>query len=535
MNAYGFMPHGYCFEWRPSVLWLHVTSDFTIAVSYFGISLLLFYFVRKRRNLPFQLLFFLFSAFIILCGITHAFGIWVLWHPNYYIEGYVKALTASVSLATFITLIFVLPRALQTARSLEALLETQGRELAAANAELRAQIAARETVESRLRQSQKMEAIGQLTGGIAHDFNNMLQVIGGSLEIAQRRIAQGRAGEAAKHAETVRQTVERAAALTNRLLAFARRQPLQPSAVVVDDLVTGMEELLRRTLGSASTNITFDLRLASQGWTVLCDPNQLENALLNMTINARDAMPNGGSLTISTRQLSLTADDLIGQDGVLPGDFVQLAISDTGAGMDEATRLRVFEPFFTTKPTGRGTGLGLSQVYGFARQSGGFVTLESRPGAGTQVLLHLPRAEAAASAPAGAATPAIRTTARMLLVEDDATGRSNAAEYLRENGYEVLEAEDGPTAINLFHENPDFDLLVTDVGLPNGINGRQLADLLRERSPAIPVLFITGYAGAARLDELAPGMKILTKPFALPALTTQVETMLSTRTQLAAP
>jgi signal transduction histidine kinase/ActR/RegA family two-component response regulator len=536
MNAYGFMPHGYCFEWRPSVLWLHVISDFTIAVSYFGISLLLFYFVRKRRNLPFQLLFFLFSAFIILCGITHAFGIWVLWHPNYYIEGYVKALTASVSLATFITLIFVLPRALQTARSLEALLETQGRELAAANAELRAQIAARETVESRLRQSQKMEAIGQLTGGIAHDFNNMLQVIGGSLEISQRRMAQGRADEAARHAETVRQTVERAAALTNRLLAFARRQPLQPSPVEVDRLIIGMEELLRRTLGSASSNITFHLRLADRGWTVLCDPNQLENALLNMTINACDAMPDGGSLTIATQQLHLNADDLVGQEGVQPGEFVQLAIIDTGAGMDEATRLRVFEPFFTTKPTGRGTGLGLSQVYGFARQSGGFVTVESQPGQGTQVLLYLCRtsAEPAAAAAGATAAPAASTSARLLLVEDDASGRSNAAEYLREHGYEVLEAQDGPMAVKLFHENPDFDLLITDVGLPNGINGRQLADLIREHAPALPVLFITGYAGAARLEALAPGMKILTKPFALPALTAQVETMLVTKAQLAA-
>jgi CheY-like chemotaxis protein len=248
-------------------------------------------------------------------------------------------------------------------------------------------------------------------------------------------------------------------------------------------------------------------------------------------------MPNGGSLTIATRQARLNAGDLLGQDGVLPGEFVQLAITDTGAGMDEATRLRVFEPFFTTKPTGRGTGLGLSQVYGFARQSGGFVTVESAPGAGTQVLLYLRRAgaEAAASAAAAATPPAIGASVRLLLVEDDAIGRENAAEYLRENGYEVLEAEDGPAAIKCFDQNPEFDLLITDVGLPNGINGRQLADLIRERSPAMPVLFITGYAGAARMDELAPGMKILTKPFALPALTTQIETLLTSRAQLTAP
>jgi signal transduction histidine kinase len=532
VNAYGFMPHGYCFEWRPGVLWLHVLSDFSIAVAYFGISFTLFYFVRKRRKLPFQLLFFLFSAFIILCGTTHLFSIWVLWRPNYYIEGYVKALTAVVSLGTFITLIFVLPRVLQTALSLEALLETRGKELADANAELRAQIAAREIVESRLRQSQKMEAIGQLTGGIAHDFNNMLQVIGGSMEIAQRRIAQGRADEAAKHADSVRQTVERASALTNRLLAFARRQPLQPRAVELDDLIRGMKELLGRTLHTLGTTITFDLRLDDGGWAVICDPNQLENALLNLTINARDAMTDGGSLVICTRQVKLKADDLAGHEGVLPGEFVELAIIDTGAGMDESTRLRVFEPFFTTKPTGKGTGLGLSQVYGFARQSGGFVTLESQLGAGTGVRVYLRRAaseEANGPRAERTATSASRN-ARLLLVEDEAIGRMNAAEYLRDNGYDVLEAEDGPTAMDKFDQNPKLDLLITDVGLPNGINGRQLADLIRESAPALPVLFITGYAGAARLDELAPGMKILTKPFALPVLTAQVDAMLYQQT-----
>ena len=459
------------------------------------------------------------------------FSIWVLWHPNYYVEGYVKALTAIVSLATFVTLVFVLPRALQTALSLESLLAERGKELADANAALRAQIAARETIKSNLRQSQKMEAIGQLTGGIAHDFNNMLQAIGGSMELVQRRIAQGRADEAARYVDNVRQTVDRAAALTNRLLAFARRQPLQPRAIQLDALIISMEELLRRTLGSASAAITVDLRLRDGGWAVLCDPNQLESALLNITINARDAMPNGGNLVIGTRQLNLSATDLAHQQDVKPGQYVELIIADNGTGMDEATRQRVFEPFFTTKPTGMGTGLGLSQVYGFARQSGGLVTLESRPGIGTEVHLYLRHADVTGAdmAMTEGSPPARTGSARLLLVEDEAVGRRIAAEYLREHGYDVLEAEDGPAAIELFQWTPALDMLITDVGLTNGINGRQLADIIRETSPALPVLFITGYAGAARLDELDAGMKILTKPFALPMLTEQVEAMLSAK------
>jgi signal transduction histidine kinase len=531
MNPYGFMPHGFCFEWRPSVLWLHVISDITIAFAYFGISVLLFYFVRQRRALPFQLLFILFSAFITLCGTTHLFSVWVLWHPDYYVEGVVKAVTAVVSLATFGTLIFVLPRALKTALSLENLLAARGKELADANAELRAQIAARETIESTLRQSQKMEAIGQLTGGIAHDFNNMLQAIDNSMEMVQLRIAAGRAEDAGRHANSVRQMVERASALTNRLLAFARRQPLQPRPVQLDALILGMEPLLRRTLSTTSAATAFNLRLGDGGWPVLCDPNQLENALLNITINARDAMPRGGNLEISTRPVSLDGAALAGHQDVAPGDYVELVVSDTGIGMDEATRSRVFEPFFTTKPTGQGTGLGLSQVYGFARQSGGLVILESQHGAGTAVRLYLRRTEAAAAAPAPPVpAPAAAGGARLLLVEDEPIVRELTGEYLRERGYEVLEAEDAPSALELFKQFPALDLLITDVGLPNGMNGRQLADIIRETAPRLPVLFITGYAGAARLDGLDAGMRILAKPFTLPVLMTQVLAILAPRT-----
>jgi CheY-like chemotaxis protein len=273
--------------------------------------------------------------------------------------------------------------------------------------------------------------------------------------------------------------------------------------------------------------VSLALRLQGGGWAVACDPNQLENALLNIVINARDAMPQGGSLVISTRQVRLTTQDLAGDGDAAPGEFVETVIADTGWGMDEATRLRAFEPFFTTKPTGQGTGLGLSQVYGFARQSGGLVRLESRSGGGTSVHLFLRRTVAVRAAAAPEAPAAAGHRARLLLVEDELIVREIAAAYLTKRGYEVKEAEDAPAALALFKESPAFDLLITDVGLPNGMNGRQLADVIRESAPALPVLFITGYAGAAGLDELDAGMQLLAKPFTLPVLTAQVEAILS--------
>ena len=380
--------------------------------------------------------------------------------------------------------------------------------------------------EATLRQAQKMEAVGQLTGGIAHDFNNMLQAIGGSLELVQRRIGRGRAEEADQFAEAARKTVERAAALTHRLLAFARRQMLQPRAIEPDTLIEGIAELIRRTVGRT---ITVELRMGNGIWTVLCDPNQLENVLLNLAINARDAMPEGGMLTIGTEDVGLGAADVAGQEGAEPGDYVEIAVTDTGTGMDETTRERAFEPFFTTKPIGQGTGLGLSQLYGFAQQSGGVVRLDSAPGQGTTVRLCLPRHEQAENAEeAGPDTAADALLAgaggTVLLVEDEAGVRAVAAEALRELGCHVLEAGDGAAALRVLHGSlgSRVDVLVTDVGLPGGLNGRQVADAARERRPGLPVLFITGYAGSVLEGQLAPGMEVITKPFALSALASRV-------------
>jgi PAS domain S-box-containing protein len=389
--------------------------------------------------------------------------------------------------------------------------------------------------EETLRQAQKMEAVGQLTGGIAHDFNNMLQGISGSLDLMQYRIEQGHAAEAGRFVDAARQTVERAAALTHRLLAFARRQTLDPKPVNADAMTRGMEELIRRTVGPG---IQVELRLQDGSWAVQCDPNQLENVLLNLAINARDAMPEGGHLTIGTRHARLSATDVAHEEDAKPGDYVEIAVTDTGIGMDEATLARAFEPFFTTKPLGEGTGLGLSQLYGFVRQSHGTVQINSKPGRGTTVRFYLPRhrqdtEEAGETGPA--AVPGIRTPmaggGTVLLVEDEAQVRAVSAEHLRDLGYTVLEAVDGPSALRVLgdHRGLPLDLLVTDVGLPHGMNGRQVADAAREHRPGLPVLLITGYAGGVLEGELAPGMAVLGKPFRLNALATKVQQMTDQR------
>ena len=390
--------------------------------------------------------------------------------------------------------------------------------------------------EATLRQSQKMEAVGQLTGGIAHDFNNMLQAIGGSLEMVRRRVEQGRADEAGRFLESARRTIERAAALTHRLLAFARRQALQPRAVEPEVLVQGMEELIRRTVGRS---VDVELRLGEGLASIVCDPNQLENVLLNLAINARDAMPEGGQLVISAENVSLSAGELLelesgtqtGERTVAAGAFVEIAVADTGTGMDETTRARAFEPFYTTKPIGQGTGLGLSQVYGFVRQSEGIVRLESTMGQGTVVRLYLPRrgAEAprgGAGMVAGEGVAGEGLAGTVLLLEDEAEVRTVVAGHLRELGYRVLEAVDGSSALAILGDGGMPGILVTDVGLAGGLNGRQVADAVRERLPGLPVLFITGFAGAALEEGLSTGMEVIGKPFTLDALAKRVGGMI---------
>ncbi|MEA2912971.1 MAG: hypothetical protein QOJ15_5052 [Bradyrhizobium sp.] len=381
--------------------------------------------------------------------------------------------------------------------------------------------------EEALLQSQKMEAVGQLTGGIAHDFNNLLTGIVGSLDLLQTRLNQGRTENVARYISAAMTSANRAAALTHRLLAFARRQPLIPKSVDANQLVVSLEDLLRRTIGE-----TIDLEIAAPDdlWCTLCDPNQLESALLNLAINARDAMPDGGKLTIATanaRVGGLTAET----PALLPGDYICIEVTDTGVGMSAEVAARAFDPFFTTKPIGQGTGLGLSMIYGFARQSNGHVTIDSRLGRGTSIKLYLPRHHgdiAASHASAARAAEHAATGETVLVVEDEPVVRGVILEMLHEEGYRTLEAVDGPSGLRILRTNGRVDLLITDVGLP-GMNGRQLADQARETRSGLKILFVTGYAESVAISDafLQPGMEMITKPFDLDHMSRRVRAMVS--------
>ncbi|EIM28963.1 PAS domain S-box protein [Microvirga lotononidis] len=387
----------------------------------------------------------------------------------------------------------------------------------------------RKQLEDQLRQSQKMEAVGQLTGGIAHDFNNLLTGIVGSLDLLQSRMAQGRLERLDRYINAATVSANRAAALTHRLLAFARRQPLDPKPVEANRLILSMEELLRRTLSEA-----IQLRIsACEGLPLtLCDPNQLESAILNLAINARDAMPDGGVLTIETSISKLDRTCAASQQGIVPGRYVTISVSDTGTGMPADVLAQAFDPFFTTKPLGEGTGLGLSMVYGFAKQSEGHVRIYSEVGQGTTVTIYLPchagELDGEVPAPASSETHRAGAGETVLVVEDEPVVRSLILEVLADLGYQALEAMDGPSGLKILESKQRVDLLVSDVGLP-GLNGRQLADHARLVRPHLKVLFITGYAEQAAIASgfLAPGMEMITKPFAIEDLAARIREILA--------
>jgi len=412
---------------------------------------------------------------------------------------------------------------------LEILVAERTAELQSANEQLLAEIEERERAEEALRQAQKMEAVGQLTGGIAHDFNNLLAGIVGSLDLLQTRLQQGRTEHIERYAKAAMASAHRAAALTHRLLAFARRQPLDPKPVDANKLVSSMEDLLRRTLGPS---VSMELVTAGGLWPTLCDPNQLESAILNLAINARDAMPEGGKLVIETANASLDQAYAATQRDVAPGQYVAICVTDTGTGMPADVIARAFDPFFTTKPIGQGTGLGLSMVYGFAKQSEGHVRIYSEEGRGTTVKIYLPRYRGAADeeeVTAAVSQEAVTGTGEtVLVVEDEPVIRDLIIEVLQDLGYQALQATDGPAGLKVLQSKRPIDLLITDVGLP-GINGRQLADQAREWRPELKVLFITGYAENAALAAgfLAPGMEMITKPFAVEVLARRIKAMIS--------
>ena len=378
-------------------------------------------------------------------------------------------------------------------------------------------------------QSQKMEAVGHLTGGLAHDFNNLLTGIAGSLELLRARVAQGRFGDLERYITTAQGAASRAAALTHRLLAFSRRQTLDPKTIDPNRLVAGMEELIQRTAGP---QITVDTVLAMGCWSILCDPNQLENAILNLCINARDAMPDGGRLTIETAKTWL--DERGARERDIPrGQYVAISVTDSGTGMSPEVLARAFDPFFTTKPLGQGTGLGLSMIYGFAKQSGGHARIYSEVGVGTTVRLYLPRHQGESAGeepePKLAQVPRARAGETVLVVDDEPSVRMLVTEVLEELGYAAIEAADGSSALKVLQSDVRIDLLIADVGLPGGVNGRQVADTARQTRPQLKVLFITGYAENAAVGNghLESGMHVLTKPFAMETLGSRIKSIIT--------
>ncbi|APQ13859.1 hybrid sensor histidine kinase/response regulator [Pseudomonas oryzihabitans] len=392
---------------------------------------------------------------------------------------------------------------------------------------IREQQEALRQAEEQLRQSQKMEAVGQLTGGIAHDFNNLLTGVIGSLDMLSLRLDQGRFTDLQRYASAAKGAAERAAALTQRLLAFSRRQALDPTATHANDLVRGMEELICRSVGAPiriHTELAEDLHLTQ------CDPHQLENALLNLCINARDAMPDGGVLRIVTANRRLNEAQAAALE--LPvGDYVTLAVLDTGSGMPPEVLARAFDPFFTTKPVGMGTGLGLSMIYGFAKQSGGLAHIASTPGSGTTVTLYLPRLAAVDPlpvAPRPAALTRYPAGLTVLVVDDEPLVRTLVDDALREHRIQTLEATDATTALRVLESATPLDLLIADVGLPGGLSGCQLAALAQERRPDLKILLITGYA-ETQLTDTAADVAVLAKPFTLERLLAQIDLLLGER------
>ncbi len=515
-------PHGICLLWEPELIWLHVVSDAIIAASYFSIPVALSIFVSKRRDVDFGWIFWAFALFIMACGFTHVLSIVTLWVPIYGIEGLIKAMTALASIVTAVMLWPLLPKVL----ALPSPSQLRATELALAQEGLQ-----RREAEDMLRHSQKMDAIGQLTGGVAHDFNNLLTIISGNLEIADRSLRAR--GESSRERLTraianAASGAQRAAMLTQRLLAFARRQPLDPRLTNVNQLIGGMADFFKRSLGE---NIELEIAGGAALWQVEVDPSQMEAAILNLVVNAKDAMAGKGKLTIETHNTYLDESYSQQNASVPVGEYVQISVSDTGHGMSRETQERAFDPFFTTKQPGQGTGLGLSQVYGFVKQSGGHVKIHSEVGEGTIVNVYLPRAHAAVAAAEevdGAQVVGANGSESILVVEDEADVRSYLVETLRDLNYRVQEAPDGAAALALYDSDPfRVDLLLTDIVMP-GMNGRQLAREMQNRLSKLKVLFITGYSGNAIVHQgrLDPGVSMLQKPLTQVMLASKIRDLL---------
>jgi signal transduction histidine kinase len=507
-------PHGFCILWRPELLWTHVISDALIFSAYMTIPAALAIIIKRRQDIPFGWMIWCFALFITACGLTHLMGIWTLWNPDYGVEALVKVVTAIASIATAVALWLLIPVAvsLPTPADLKAVNEELRKRIAErdlAIAELQHEKAQRQQSEEALVQSRKMDALGQLTGGIAHDFNNLLQAVQGSLELIGRRASDP--AKVRQLAGGAMQAAERGAKLTAQLLAFARSKQLKMEVFVVARFLQEVRELL---LGGAGEMVDLRFELESGEAAVMADRTQLELAVLNLIINARDAMDGGGRVVVRTRTLQIARP----QPDLDAGDYVEIAVTDEGPGMSEEVRARAFEPFFSTKGVGRGTGLGLSQVYAVARQAGGTARIESSPGRGATILLLLPMSVelAPAEAPARKRAPVSGHVGEVLVVDDDADVRAFATAALAALGHTVREAEGGRQAMEAVRAaRPDVVLL--DYAMP-GMTGAETAAALLAEHPGLPIVFMTGFADAAELEPVLGRATVLRKPFRLDEL-----------------
>ena len=523
-----FMPHGMCYNWEPDVLWLNVISDALTALSYYAIPFLLFRFAKRRADITFQWIFLAFGLFILACGTTHALGVVTVWVPVYRLDGLVKMVTALASMATFVMLVPLLPKLIalpspsqleQVNRSLAGEVEERRaaeEEIRRINEELEARVArrtaARRALEDQLIQSQKMEAVGRLAGGVAHDFNNLLTVILGYNEMLRECVRAD--AEASEHGEEVQRAALRASALTNQLLAFSRRQVAVPRVLDLSDVVRQVDRMLRRIIGE---DIALETHLMEGLPPVKADPSHLDQVIMNLAVNSRDAMPHGGKLLIETAEVELSGEYADRHIGVAPGRYVMLAVTDSGIGMDEATRARIFEPFFSTKEQGKGTGLGLSIVYGIVRQSGGEIMVYSEPEHGTTFKIYLPAivdATEAVEQPSEIIAPTAGGEI-VLLVEDEEQVRRLTRTILEKYGYKVIEASGAAAALEAAaaHHGP-IHVLLTDVVMPGG-SGSELARELARSRPGVRVLYMSGYTDNSIIKNLilSPGTPFLQKPF----------------------
>jgi signal transduction histidine kinase len=511
------IPHGACLGWQQALIWLNAVSDAIVAVAFFATAFVAGYYVwRRRREVMFPSIFWTFAIFAAVAGVTRLEEIVTLWVPAYGIEAVAKSVLALISVAVTAVMLLVWPRlmVLPTRIQLQqayAALEEETRQRRNAEAMVK-RFQELEANEAQIRQAQKMEAVGQLTGGIAHDFNNILTVITGTIEIL---------GDAVKdrpHLSQITNLINAAASrgadLTRHLLAFARQQPLQPRNTDVNALVIDAARLLRPTLGE---QIEIESMLAHDSAPALIDPSQLSTAILNLALNARDAMLDGGKLTLETRNVVLDADYASMNSEVKPGNYVMIAVSDTGAGIPGSVLDKVFEPFFTTKDVGKGSGLGLSMVYGFVKQSNGHIKIYSEEGHGTTVKLYLPQAAGVADAPATEVgiLGGEHGDESILIVEDDALVREYVVTQISRFGYHTLAAGNAAEGLAIINGAERIDLLFTDVIISGGMNGRQLAIEALKRRPGLKVLYTSGYTENAIVHHgrLDAGVLLLAKPY----------------------